>query len=163
MNNLIPGTTSTLFTLFPEFQKANPLSWLRILSYSVGHANLSHLIGNLSFILLLGPLLEEKYGSKYLSIMCLAVVVITAIIFVLFYEHALLGASGIVFMFIMLTSFTNVKANHIPLTFLMIFILFIGKELIDSFKDDQISQTAHLIGGICGSVFGFHLLRSKTS
>jgi len=162
LNTVFPGVTSSFFTLFPEFNLADPSWWMRLCGYVFGHADLNHLIGNLSFILLLGPLLEEKYGTKYLLIMCICVALITSIIFISFYNFALLGASGIVFMFIMLTSFSNVKANHIPLTFLLVLVLFLGKEIMDSFKADQISQSAHLIGGICGSFFGFYLLKMRS-
>ena len=66
-----------------------------------------------------------------------------------------MGASGIVFMFILLVSFTNSKSGEIPITFILIAILFIGKEIIQSLPNDQVSQFAHIIGGLCGSVFGF--------
>lgn len=81
----------------------------------------------------------------------------------------LLGASGIVFMFILLSSFANIKTGHLPLTFVIIVIVFLGKEVFASFAHDSISQFAHIIGGLCGSTFGFlsnndgksTLLRSK--
>jgi len=40
---------------------------------------------------------------------------------------------------------------------ILIAVLFIGKEVIQSFASDQISQFAHIIGGICGSIFGYFL------
>jgi membrane associated rhomboid family serine protease len=58
-------------------------------------------------------------------------------------------------MFILLVSFTNSKSGEIPITFILIAILFIGKEIIQSLANDQVSQFAHIIGGLCGSVFGF--------
>ena len=40
--------------------------------------------------------------------------------------YALLGASGVVFAFIMLSSFTCIKEKEIPLTFILVAVLYIG-------------------------------------
>ena len=58
-------------------------------------------------------------------------------------------------MMILLGSFVNARAGEIPLTFLIIAILFIGKEVVSAFGQDSISQMAHIIGGLCGAVFGW--------
>ena len=95
--------------------------------------------------------------------MIILTALITGIINVSFYSTGLLGASGIVFMLILLVSFTNNTGGGIPLTFILVAILFVGKELMHSFNNDQISQSAHIIGGLCGSVFGFTGLLKKKS
>jgi membrane associated rhomboid family serine protease len=87
--------------------------------------------------------------------MMLVTALVTGLLNILFFHTGLLGASGIVFMLILLVSFTNSKSGEIPLTFILIALLFIGKEILQSLQSDQISQFAHIIGGICGSVFGF--------
>lgn len=143
------------FHLPGNFQYANIISYFQLFSYPLAHASTEHLLGNLSFILLLGPILEEKYGSSKLLIMILSTVLITAILHILFFSSGLIGASGVVFLFIMLISFTNVSGGTIPLSFILIFLLFVGKELANSFQSDNISQFAHIIGGVCGSMFGF--------
>ncbi|MEL6194553.1 MAG: hypothetical protein AAFR66_21015, partial [Bacteroidota bacterium] len=38
-----------------------------------------------------------------------------------------------------------------------IVILFLGKEVYQSVSTDDVSQFAHIIGGICGGIFGFIL------
>jgi membrane associated rhomboid family serine protease len=133
----------------------NPLSVMTLFTHVLGHASLEHLIGNLTFILLVGPIVEEKYGDMQTLFMMLVTALATGILNVLFFRSGLMGASGIVFMFILLVSFTNSKSGEIPITFILIAILFIGKEIIQSLQNDQISQFAHIIGGICGSIFGF--------
>jgi len=132
-----------------------PLSVMTLFTHVLGHASLEHLFGNLTFILLVGPIVEEKYGDMQTLFMMLVTALATGILNVLFFRSGLMGASGIVFMFILLVSFTNSKSGEIPITFILIAILFIGKEIIQSLQNDQISQFAHIIGGICGSVFGF--------
>ena len=126
-----------------------------LILYIFGHGSLSHLVNNLTFLLLLGPIIEEKYGAQRLMIMIFLTALFTAILNVVLFKSGLIGASGVVFMLIMLVSFTNFSAGRIPITFIAILILFVGKEFIDGFKQDEVSQFAHIIGGLCGSIFGF--------
>ena len=109
----------------------------------------------MTFILLLGPGLEEKYGSINLIEMIFTTAMVTGLATVLFFSNGLLGASGIVFMMILLSSYSNVGQGEILLTFVLIAILFMGKEVIYALQTDQISQAAHLIGGLCGAAFGY--------
>jgi membrane associated rhomboid family serine protease len=134
---------------------SNPLSILTLFTHVLGHASMEHLIGNLTFILLVGPIIEEKYGDRKTLLMIVVTALITGLLNVLFFHTGLMGASGIVFMLILLVSFTNSKSGEIPITFILIAILFIGKEVMQSLQNDQISQFAHIIGGVCGSLFGF--------
>jgi hypothetical protein len=87
--------------------------------------------------------------------MILFTALVTGIINSLFFSTGLLGASGIVFMMILLSSFTNINGKDIPLTFILILILYLSREIINSFKTDDISEFAHIIGGFCGSLFGY--------
>ena len=124
--------------------------------YVFGHADIGHLMGNLTFILLLGPIIEEKYGSNRTLIMLVITAVVTGLLNIFLFDTGLLGASGIVFMLIVLVSFTNVRSGEIPLTFILVMLLFLGKEIIQSVDTtDNISQFAHIIGGILGGFFGF--------
>ncbi len=150
MGNLMP-----LFTVYPSVDWSNPLSIFSLVSHVAGHASLEHLLGNLTFILLLGPIIEEKYGSSRLMYMIFATAIITGLLNIFFFNTGLMGASGIVFMLILLVSFTNVSAGQIPVTFILVALLFIGKELLQSVEVNQIAESAHIIGGLCGSFFGF--------
>ena len=38
----------------------HPMTWLRAFTHIFGHADFAHYVGNMSYILLLGPMLEEK-------------------------------------------------------------------------------------------------------
>jgi membrane associated rhomboid family serine protease len=154
LDKLMAGTLMPYFTL-GNVNASSGLSILTLFTHVVGHANIEHLMGNLTFILLLGPIVEEKYGDMRTLFMMLITALVTGILNLLFFHTGLMGASGIVFMLILLVSFTNTRSGEIPVTFILIAILFIGKEVIESLKTDQISQFAHIIGGLCGSVFGF--------
>jgi membrane associated rhomboid family serine protease len=154
-----PGFTTRFFTIGPSI--SNPLDVVRLVSHVIGHASFEHLLSNLTLLLLLGPILEEKYGSVNLVWMMLVTALVTGIINVLFFPTGLLGASGIVFMLIILASIVNLKENTIPLSFILVFCIFVGNELLQSFARDNISQMAHIVGGGIGALFGFKLARGS--
>lgn len=158
---LLPGITAFVFTVPGKigsefaFDWKNIFDYVRLFTHVFGHADWSHLIGNLSFILLLGPLLEERYGSGILALMMIVTAFVTGILNVCFVSKGLLGASGIAFMMILLSSFTTISKNQIPLTFILIMVLYMGREIVSGIKVDDISSFAHIAGGLCGSLFGF--------
>jgi len=138
-----------------NFSAGNFRNLVTIFTHVAGHANWSHLISNFTLILLIGPMLEENYGSVTLFVMIVITAVVTGIFNVLLFQTSLLGASGVVFMMILLSSFTNFSRGEIPLTFILVLILYMGVQLFNSFSSDNISQFAHIVGGLCGSFFGF--------
>lgn len=161
------GLTQNYFMVGGSFNSSDIFDYFRIFSHVLGHqtttllgeATWGHILGNLTFILLLGPILEEKYGSRTMLLMVMLAALATGITNILFMSSALLGASGIVFMLIMLSSITDLKNKKIPLTFILVLVIFLGKELVDIFNNDNISQVAHLVGGGTGTAFGFFFMR----
>lgn len=141
----------------------NPMTYLRFITHIFGHSGWSHFIGNASYLLLLGPMLEEKYGSKVLlEVMCITAVVTGVVNYIFFWNVGLCGASGVVFAFIILASFTGFKEGEIPLTFILVAVIFIGQQVYEGIAvQDNISNTAHIVGGIVGSVTGYWLNRQK--
>jgi membrane associated rhomboid family serine protease len=155
LTHFLSTSLQAAFVTLPSFSFTRPLDYFRLFSHVLGHQDLNHLMGNFTFILLIGPILEEKYGSQVLVGLVLITAFITAVLNTLFFNTGLLGASGIVFLFILLASFTTFKSGEIPLTFILVFLIFIGQEAYSSFESDNISQFAHILGGIIGSIFGF--------
>lgn len=135
------------------------MTYVRLLFHVFGHADFAHFIGNASYILLLGPLLEEKYSSKVLVSVIAVTAVITGLVNnICFPDVALCGASGVVFAFILLSSFTSFKDGEIPLTFILVAILFIGQEIAQGLMVmDNVSNMAHIVGGLVGAALGFKL------
>jgi len=154
---VLPGLIGTFFICPSHFDFFNFFSYLRLFTHVLGHANWEHLTGNFAFILLLGPILEEKYGSWELFELLAITAFVTGLLNVIFFDTGLLGASGVVFMLIILSSWSRSDNGHIPLTFILVFLLFVGKEILNSIRDDNISQFAHIIGGLTGSGFGYLL------
>ncbi len=155
------GTSNGFFMVY-RAPLSDPFTYLRFFTHILGHADYSHYIGNILLILVIGPSLEEKYGSKRLLIAILITAFISGLIqFILFPNTALLGASGIVFMMIIMASLAGMRGNCIPLTLILVAFFYIGKEIISAFSVDNVSQMAHIVGGICGAVIGFAMSRKR--
>jgi GlpG protein len=153
------GNVSTkLFFMTYNSGWFNPMTYVRMFTYVFGHANWEHFLGNIMYILILGPMIEEKYGSKKL----IKMIAITAGVGglannIIFPRVMLCGASGIVFMMIILASATSFETGQIPLTLILVLVIYLGGEIYDAlYVDDNVSQLAHIAGGICGAVFGLY-------
>lgn len=156
------GTTFYhLFTAPTEFRLFSPLTYFRFVSHIFGHQNLEHLVGNFMIILLIGPLVEEKYSSLLLLLMIAITALVTGVLNITLFSTSLMGASGIVFMLIILSSLTNFRRREIPLTFLLVIVIFLGNEIVNSFRSDNISQFAHILGGVCGAGFGLFFANKR--
>lgn len=150
----IGPVTRSFFMLPGYFAWSDPLNYVRLFSYTMGHANQAHIIGNMSIFLLIAPIMEEKYGSRKILLMMVLTALITGFFQIMLFSSGLLGASGIVFMFIVLVSFADARKGSIPLTFILVVLFFIGQEIIHSTQVNQVSEYAHIMGGIMGGVFG---------
>ena len=147
-----------------RYSLASPFTYLRLFGHVAGHVNFGHFIGNMMFILLLGPLLEEKYGSRAVLQVILITAIFTGLInFIFFPNTALLGASGVVFAFILLSSITSAKDREIPLTFILVAAIFIGQQVYEGlFVDSYVSNLTHILGGVVGAFLGFmHTMRRR--
>lgn len=138
-----------------DFSFVSPLSIFTLFSHVLGHGSWAHLIGNLSYLLLLGPIAEEKLGSFKFLMMILITAVVTGIMNVVCFSTGLMGASGIVFMLIIYLSVANISNDEIPLSFILVVVLYLGGQLIQIWENSSVSAFAHLTGGIIGGVFGF--------
>ncbi len=155
-----PGSIQLrFFSVGPSMNPGRLLDWMRLFTHVLGHADIEHLLSNLAFILLLGPILEEKYGSVNLLFMIIITALATGIASLLLSNVTLLGASGLVFMMILLSSFVNVQKGDMPLTFLLVLLIYLMREFLTAFQTDSISQLAHIVGGAVGSIFGFAFSR----
>ena len=152
------GATDRLFATYAS-SWSNPMTYLRLFTHVIGHADFAHLLGNMAYILLLGPMLEEKHGWKNLLAVMLVTAAVTGLIHnLLFPGTYLLGASGIVFSFILLTSFTEVREGEIPLTFILVAVIYLGQQIWDGIAvKDNVSNLSHIIGGLVGGGAGWVL------
>ncbi len=157
IEKLTGGRAAALLFSVYRAPLTDPLTYLRLFTHVLGHADISHYMGNFTVILLVGPMLEEKYGGKRLLAMIAVTAAVTGLLNMIFFPGtALLGASGIAFMMILLSSYANSRSGEIPLTLIFVAALYLGTEILNGiFASDNISQAAHIIGGLCGGVFGW--------
>ena len=149
-------TTMHLFCVYRSSLK-DPLFYIRLFGHVLGHAGWEHFLNNMLLLLVVGPPMEEKYGSKAL----LGGIVFTALVTgvlqcVLFPRTGLLGASGIVFMLIMLSSLAGFSGG-IPVTMLLVAALYFGQQVYDILLvHDNVANFMHIVGGLCGTAFGYY-------
>ena len=159
LNFVTAGRSNLLLFSTYRASMLSPFTWLRAFTHIFGHADMAHFAGNMSYLLLLGPMLEEKYGSGTLGFAVVVTAFVTSLVnFIFFPGIALCGASGVVFTFIMLSSFTSFREGEIPLTFILVMVFYIGQQVIDGLTiRDNISNMAHILGGIVGGILGYAL------
>ena len=163
LDHLTAGnSTLTLFSVYAS-SPLDPAFYLRLFGHVLGHADISHYLSNMMLLLLVGPMVEEKYGSRDLLVMIGITALVTGLVhIVLFPRTILLGASGVVFMLIVLSSVTSVEEGKVPLTLIVVIALFLGDQIIDGvLTTDSISQLTHILGGVLGAIFGLALGRSQ--
>ena len=153
--------SATFFTTYKNDSLLNPLTYFKLISHSLGHADWDHLYSNFIKILLIGPLIEEKYGSINLLIAMILTSLIIGIVNKVFGKGGILGASGVAYMLILLSSFVNMENGKIPITLTLIILFFVVDEVIKLFrrKKDGVSHLGHITGAICGVVFGILTLK----
>lgn len=162
ISNFTNGKSNEL--LFMVYRsKISVFAVLRLFGHVLGHSSLAHYTGNMMLFLLLGPVLEEKYGSKGLLEMIMIVAFVSGVVNLIFFpDTALLGASGVVFMMIILVSATDMRRGEIPITMILIMVIYLGSEIWTMITvKDNISQLTHIVGGLCGGVFGYIYRGSK--
>ena len=79
------GATDRLLFSVYRSSLMSPLTYFRFIGHIFGHANWSHFISNITIILIIGPLLEEKYGSVDIVVVIFFTALITGILnFIIF-------------------------------------------------------------------------------
>ena len=163
LNYVTGGASGRVLFMTYHSPLSSPMTWIRAFTHIFGHADWTHLIGNMSYLLLLGPMLEEKYSSQTLAGVITVTAVVTSVVNYIFFPGiALCGASGVVFAFILLSSFTEFREGEIPVTFILVAVFFLGQQIYDGITvQDNISNMAHIVGGIIGGLLGYGLNKKR--
>jgi len=159
LGKLTNGATTLKYFSVYRSSLADFFTYPRFFLHVLGHSSYAHYIGNMMLILVVGPPLEEKYGSRSLLWAVAITALVSGLVQWLFFPHtALLGASGIVFMMIVMSSLSGMRDGSIPITLLLVLVLYVGKEVVDGVVlTDNVSQLTHVVGGICGAVLGMNM------
>lgn len=145
-------STALIFSTYHS-SLLDPLTYIRLICHIFGHVSINHLVSNMLYILLLGPMLEEKYHDRLITVILFTALVTGIIHNILQPNVMLLGASGVVFAFILLASITG-RENGIPVTLILVAILWLGQEFYGMTARDNVSQITHIIGGLSGAILG---------
>jgi membrane associated rhomboid family serine protease len=163
LQQVVPGLTTAL-AVEDRFNWYQFKQIPSLVTHIFAHSSIPHLKGNLVHILLVGPSAEHVYGSGAMLLVLLLVAVSSAAAHILIgssYTHQL-GASGVVFAFILLNSLVAAAVGEIPLSFVLTATLWGVDELYKLFfVHDGVSHHAHLTGAIVGSAFAFYWRRSQ--
>lgn len=163
LDDLTAGASTNL--VFSEYHSSllNPMTYIRFIGHIFGHAGWDHFMGNIMLILVVGPLLEEKYGSSNMIFVILTTAVVTGVFnYILFPQTQMLGASGVVFAMILLSSITSMKNGSIPLTFVLVAVIYIGQQIYQGiFVQDNVANMSHIVGGVTGAWLGFFLNKKR--
>ena len=140
---------------------SDPLTYIRCVTHVLGHASWDHLLGNMMYILILGPMIEEKYGTANTVIIIAVTAAVTGIINMVFFPNVgLLGASGVVFAFILISSITVREDHTSPVTFILVAIMYLGQQIYQGiFVQDNVSNLTHIVGGLIGALIGYSMNR----
>ena len=161
LDRLTGGRAVSLLFCVYRSPLSEPLTWPRFVLHVLGHSGWEHYIGNMLMLLVVGPPCEARYGSGRLGLAMLATALVSGLVqFIFFPGVALLGASGIVFMMIVLSSLAGMRNGAIPLTLILVVVLYLGGEVVDSVTvQDNVSHLTHIVGGLCGAALGFSMSR----
>ena len=142
---------------------SDPLTYFRFIGHVFGHGGWDHLVGNMLYILLLGPMLEEKHGSSTVLFLMGVTALVTGLFAFLTMPGTIsYGASGIVFAMILMSSFTEFRQGTVPLTFILVAVLYLGQQIYNMVTvGGNIGYAAHIIGGAVGAVLGWILNKQQ--
>ena len=141
-----------------------PVSYVRLLFYIFG-ADFAGILAGLSsgaasifftsliLILLLGPAMEERYGSVIIGIMMFVSALFSGVLNACFCETSLVGAAPVVFMMIFLNAFMAFSKKKIEVSFTAVMVAVVI--LMQLNGAGAVKIIICIAGGLCGSLFAF--------
>ena len=159
---LTDGKSTAMFFCVYRSSFTDILTYPRLFLHVLGHSGYEHLASNICMLLVVGPMVEEKYGSKNVLISIVLTAFVTGVTHLIVSDAGMLGASGIVFMLILMASITNFRGGYIPLTLIAVAAIYLGSEFVDGVSlTDNVTQLAHIVGGVMGIVCGLFFNRKR--
>ncbi len=141
------------------FIPSAPVSYVHLLFYIFGSGasgvayGASFLFTNLILIMLLGPAMEERYGSVIIGIMIFVSALFSGVLNACFCQASLVGAVPVVSMMIFLNVFMSFSKKKFPLSFAAVMVFFVLLQIFSGAGAVQIIIC--IAGGLCGSLFAF--------
>ena len=151
LGSLLASPTSQAGSL--PFIVKQPLSYLRLLLYIFGTADMNTLLTNLIMIIMLGPAMEERYGSVIIGLMIFVSALFSGVLNACFSADSLSGALPVICMMVFLNAFMAFSKKTVPLTFIFVIVLIAFMQIFSG--NNAIQIIICITGGLCGSLFAF--------
>ena len=151
------------FMLIPSDILTRP--WIIITSMFL-HGSFNHLLFNMYALLIFGPLLEQRIGSRKFLYMYIVSGIVAALGFSAFYTTPELGASGAIMgmlgvLIILMPDLQLLFFFVIPMSLRTAGIIWIVIDIIGIFLPNGIANLAHLFGMGYGLFYGMGLKKQK--
>lgn len=126
-----------------------------IILHVFGHSGWSHFIGNTIYIAMLGPSVEDRFGTIPLALMTLITALVIGAVSIVT-QTPCYGLSTVAYMWVILNTFYSDEQEGIPVTSLILLLVFVLPEAISIFTKhgDHIAHQNHVLGAACGFGFG---------
>ena len=153
-------TTQNLFVVFRS-PLTDLLTYPRLFLHVLGHQDFASCAASIVMILVVGPAAEERFSSRRVLLAILITALVTSLVLWFFFPNSsLMGASGVAFMLIVLSSFAGARSGVIPLTLILVLILYLGTEIAQAVTGTAgLVQLTHIAGGVVGVVLGLIYIR----
>lgn len=160
LNSLTNGKLTSNYLTCYRRRPTDPRFYTGVITHAVSHFDWDHLINNMTLLLLIGPAVEERYGSINLLIMfVINAIVVGYINMIITTKSSIAGASSNTSMLIVLASFASAEQGKIPLTVILIFLIYLFREIKRIIKKDGAYHTGHILGYFVGLIFGFYFMK----
>ncbi len=139
------------------FVASDIFSYLNIFFYVFGAEDISLLLCNLIFLLLLGATLEDYYGSPLILICYIITTVFSGVLNALLCYGSVQGCSCLIMMTIFLSAFMSVSKNKAPVSSFFVLVIYIVREFMQKNANGIVGMFIVLIAGLCGALVAFIL------
>lgn len=151
------------------FASSNALSYIRILLHVFGTTSWSALLINSAFFLLIGTVLEDRYGSVIFALMIFISALVSGVIGI-FSPLDMCGATPVIFMMIFLSAVTMISKRNLQISWVLIMVLYTAYSMATAFEKNgaliegngfirffqsNISTFICMAAGVASSLFGF--------
>ena len=156
LNELTDGwTTQNLFSFYKS-PLSDYLTFPRAILHVLGNTSLTACTANIIVLLVIGPAAEERFGSaKVLFAILLTAIAGSLLVWFFFPEASIMGANGVLFMMMVLASFASMRGGAVPITLLLVLILFLGSEVVQTISGAAgLPELTHIVGGAIGLLLG---------
>ena len=161
LGELTDGWTTQNLFCFYKSALTDYLTYPRAVLHVLGNTSLTTCTGNIIVMLVVGPTAEERFGSaKVFVAVLLTAIAGAAIMWFLFPDATIMGASGVLFCMMLLASFASMRGGAIPITLILVIILYLGSEVLQAVTGTAgLPELTHIAGGVVGLLLGFAFSR----